>query len=536
MKFPIMFLALLSICFSQFKLSGKLTGHDGKPIPNAVIHVKYGTISEDYLLTKPGTDGKYEFSIDKTGFYKVIFAGINHNSTELSLLITKPGTDNVDISLSSYKYNDIIESPRIIGEFNNFNLSAGKQMEKQPDGSFVYETNWDKSEFKYQIVGLEKEGRSINGTMSDDYEYDKDGDWRSIIKVNSGKVKVILDPAKFIKFNSEKKVIFADPNSFSAIINKIMDLEAANNDEAQAVYSKHQESGSDEVFSFRPENFNRELLSIYDNSSDEIKDVIRILYLNISPKTPGYRPGITDNLLQQIPMTSTLWQIKHYYLIPLIHKLPVDQKLIKMEELFNFYTHKTLKADVLVQLYYMHQYLKNEAELERIYKLFENEYAETSVGKFFLQKENKNSKIRVGMEIPDFEVSSLDDQNIKFSKNQMLGKIYLIDFWATWCGPCLGEMDHLHTVYEKYKNKGFEILSFSYDRKADEVTKFRSKKYKMPWMHSFLQGGFEHPVGKAFEVMGIPKPILVDKTGKILALEGELRGENLDKTLAKYFE
>jgi hypothetical protein len=95
-------------------------------------------------------------------------------------------------------------------------------------------------------------------------------------------------------------------------------------------------------------------------------------------------------------------------------------------------------------------------------------------------------------------------------------------------------MEHLHKAYEKFKSKNFEILSFSFDAKPEDVVKFRKDKWKMPWHHVFLEKGFEHPVAKEFEVIGIPKPILVDgNTGKILAIEGELRGQNLEKTLSK---
>jgi len=56
----------------------------------------------------------------------------------------------------------------------------------------------------------------------------------------------------------------------------------------------------------------------------------------------------------------------------------------------------------------------------------------------------------------------------------------------------------------------------------------------MPWLHAFVEKGFESDLAKRFEVMGIPKPILVDENGNILALETDLRGENLEKTLEKF--
>ena len=117
----------------------------------------------------------------------------------------------------------------------------------------------------------------------------------------------------------------------------------------------------------------------------------------------------------------------------------------------------------------------------------------------------------------------------------MKGQVYLIDFWAVWCGPCIAEMPNLHKVYEKYKDEGFTILSLSFDGSPDEVTEYREGEWKMPWLHAFVKGGFQADVAKSFQVLGIPKPILIGKDGAILATERDLRGEKLDKTLANLF-
>ena len=80
-----------------------------------------------------------------------------------------------------------------------------------------------------------------------------------------------------------------------------------------------------------------------------------------------------------------------------------------------------------------------------------------------------------------------------------------------------------------------EILSLSFDQKPEDVKKFREEKWKMPWKHAFIEGNFQSDLAKLFEVNGIPKPILVDETGKIIAIEGKLRGETLEQTLGKVF-
>ena len=116
----------------------------------------------------------------------------------------------------------------------------------------------------------------------------------------------------------------------------------------------------------------------------------------------------------------------------------------------------------------------------------------------------------------------------------MLGKYYLIDFWAVWCGPCRAEMPNLHEAYNEFKSDNFTILSLSFDPRAEAVDKYRKETWAMPWLHSFIEGGFNNDLSKRFEVLGIPKPLLVNPQGIIVATETELRGENLKKTLSKY--
>ena len=132
-------------------------------------------------------------------------------------------------------------------------------------------------------------------------------------------------------------------------------------------------------------------------------------------------------------------------------------------------------------------------------------------------------------------VVTLTDDNFEIEVNSS-EKPVLVDYWATWCGPCVGEMDNLHKVYNKFHPKGFEILSFSLDQNVETVNKFRKDKWAMPWKNAFIGDTKGKIIAKNFEVIGIPKPILVSADGKILALSGSLRGEGLEKTLSRYFK
>ena len=139
-------------------------------------------------------------------------------------------------------------------------------------------------------------------------------------------------------------------------------------------------------------------------------------------------------------------------------------------------------------------------------------------------------KILKGKIFPEISIPSLTDSTKKITSETIKGKYTLIDFWATWCKPCLEEMPNLHKTYEKYKAKGFEILSVSLDNSREAPAKFLEDLWKMPWLKGFI--GLDKKQLVYFEISGIPKIILLDQNGKIIATDYELRGKKLQKTIS----
>jgi thiol-disulfide isomerase/thioredoxin len=111
------------------------------------------------------------------------------------------------------------------------------------------------------------------------------------------------------------------------------------------------------------------------------------------------------------------------------------------------------------------------------------------------------------------------------------GKVVLIDFWATWCGPCVGELPNVKRNYELYKDKGFDVVGISLDNERADLEKFL-KEQKVPWACLFEEGaGWNNTNANYYGIMAIPAVILVDKEGKVVHLEA--RGETLGAELAR---
>lgn len=133
-----------------------------------------------------------------------------------------------------------------------------------------------------------------------------------------------------------------------------------------------------------------------------------------------------------------------------------------------------------------------------------------------------NSKIRV-RGLPEFSTADLDGKT--WTPESMKGQVVLVDFWATWCGPCIAEMPNLKEIYAAHRDKGFEILGVSADELEEAEFKEWLVKEEVPWPQSFTGEGWKSEMLELFEIKGIPTAILVDKNGEIVGVD--LRGEEL---------
>lgn len=131
-------------------------------------------------------------------------------------------------------------------------------------------------------------------------------------------------------------------------------------------------------------------------------------------------------------------------------------------------------------------------------------------------------------------VTPADAPTVKRAVAALRGHVVLVNFWATWCGPCVGEMPNVIADYKKYHAQGFDVVGISLDQDRGALTSFIAQNH-MPWRQVFDGKGWNSAVPHQYGVMSIPFGLLIGRDGTIQAVEvrGPALGEAIKAALAK---
>jgi thiol-disulfide isomerase/thioredoxin len=529
-------------------ISGRVIGEDGKPPVLAHVHL-LGTgdrVAAAVTSVKVGDDGTFTIAIPHDRYYDLIVTAVNHQPVRIPLALDDvPNLAGVEIHLAPYAYLDSITEPKIVGDWNDFIAYKAEPMVPEDDGTFVYERKVDADTLAYQLVGVVKGGRSINGTDSDYFVYDGGGDYISVVSVPDRTARVVFDPqkARMVKAEGLPRVDFGPKGRQLAEMFEISARLDAESDKMMAAFQRYaREHGTYEGFEYDLSNIKAYLLG--KMSEDHGSPVSRYAAVKFaSMGEMGLESPLTEDdaraISEVLPVADRMWTAAPMGL------LYVYGQAARREEMPGLFGKEI--ADVVdrgprtVMLLEIGMAAKETGDTTRVRAIYEDltqNYADVDLP--YVQFRIKNEldpdlAISIGKSLPDFEIALMDEPRV-VSKTTFLGRYYMLDFWATWCGPCIGEMGNLHKAYERFGGPDFEILSISFDENPEDVRQFRASKWKMPWLHAYLADNFQSEMAKTFEISGIPRPILVGPDGVILATGMALRGDRLEETLARFVE
>ena len=133
-----------------------------------------------------------------------------------------------------------------------------------------------------------------------------------------------------------------------------------------------------------------------------------------------------------------------------------------------------------------------------------------------------------GATFPDFAEKDLNGTPISVAGFK--GKVVLVDFWATWCGPCRGELPNVIATYKKHHANGFEIIGVSLDSERDKLEAFLKNQEGMTWPQFYDGQGWQNKLAVKYGVESIPFAVLIGPDGKIIGKD--LRGDDLESAVA----
>lgn len=264
-------------------------------------------------------------------------------------------------------------------------------------------------------------------------------------------------------------------------------------------------------------------------SSPFIKDIANMLKMDVTNNTKNSyltKADFTDN---RFARGEFLTRKINTYFLQLAQLSPQNYQM-EMNNLLSYTTKNTLSREVVYETIVATSVNFNMETSKQYAKNYLGEFPTSKYAKEWVSQ----FPVDVGDQFKEIELLGPDRTTV-YKLSDLKGKVILLDFWASWCGPCIAEMPNVVNAYEKYHDQGFEVYSVSLDGNANSW-KGAIKRFNMKWpYHVSSLKKWQCPSAAGYGVRGIPFTMLIDKDGKIIAkgLRGPVLHQKLDEIFSK---
>lgn len=555
---------------AQTRVHGSLLGADGQPMPKAHVIVQDGPV-DTTIVAAADERGRFSLPLPEMGGYGVYFTGVHHKTLEMPLLVTSRGPIEMNVRLGTYDYENAIDSVWVTTTSNGYKKKGGTLMKKDGE-AFSATLSMDADTLAYQIIGVRKSRSSrsiytVSGTNADWHMFNDSGpfwdsqsDYVSVLEGREESPKDVEFRLGALPSPGQEPSVQSADSTVEEIASIYRETEAM----AQRIGKKartyrplYKQASTDEERNALQDSIQQIMRQFTDSLTAPVRQRIEqedtpllrqwlmLRYFDeLDP--PDADSMLARRVLREVSPTSPLWSYEAWSRVGASNLIAKLAWKANAPELASSYMEKGIEnhPDADVRRHFLYRAIRmadntgDEKRKMRYYGQMMSEFEGTYHAKQIEREYAPNKDIQAGKPIPDYSLTSMTDSSVTYTDEKMKGSVYLVNTWATWCGPCIAKMDDLHNVYEKYRDEGFDILSISLDEKRADVKQFRNKRWPMPWKHHFagFSGEGRKQIEHKFEVVGIPHPILVDENGQIIAADEALRGENLGQTLERVFE
>lgn len=532
-------------------ITGTLLGADGTPMKAAIVHLYRPNAPDRPARTPVSANGRYAIATPDTGAFEIKFTGVEHYAKTVPLILSAGERVVLDVRLRHFTYKTALDSVTAVGDFTNFKTDSARPLVRQADGRYKLDVETSADTVAYQLFHIEaRHDIGSTGTQAaTGYSYRYGQGYYLTIPAHEGKATITLDPAALGPASGDERVVFPGTSSRAARVGRMMtEWNAHWNaffDSSAAAHERHDSLHYD----WAP--IIGALRVTLRRARDPLTRQVALFELSMAASFGGIRDtSVARRFLAEVPPDSPIYSsdpnalnaMGSSYRILYGSKdnprAPLDtavsrRMLSHYERIANAQSDSSVQIIALMNAVYAARELHDDVRMDADYQRLVTNYGDDPTVRYAKSIFASNRVLQVGAQIPDFSFAALDDSSAHYTRQSLLGKVYLLEFWATACGPCVIDMKYLHAAHDSLAPLGLEMLSVSIDSRAEDARKFRLGEWKMPWLNAFAPRGWDNPEVKKMEILSIPRAALIGKDGRILAVDEQLRGDSLIPTIRR---
>jgi thiol-disulfide isomerase/thioredoxin len=540
-------------------ITGRLLAHDGSALRRAEVSIGRAGFLEPTARHALDADGRFRVSLP-AGVYDISIAAVDHRAVSRRVLVTDEL--RVEGRMGTYARTDpgpalTIRAEYLDGEGKVVGPgpSAASRVSKDVYRLALPERPPHATRLRYQLVA--PTGRTSNGPLADDYESDGGGDFWSLVDV-SAKDALELDLGALPPAGQPPQLLWSGEGANATAV---VDVQERWYEAIREVLDRApREDGMPSM----TEGLLAEMTALAAKAREEVDAVtdptlhalLRVTHLSVftlflrtaeDAKAVEAEIGwLVDHVSPTDPHLGLLVNLDN--VMHVAHAGGSDAFIARthawLEQQAREHPEPGVAIGALGLLVQVALRRGDHARVKQLYALVLDARFEGAVDRMLIeQRYDPNRVLQPGKPFPAFDFAGLRDSEPRVTSTERAGTLYLLEFWATWCGPCVAEMPKLHAAYaaingaKPAKGRGdaglrrlrgakhpkVEFVFLSLDATPAEVEAFRRERWSMPWIHGFVGLSSEQEVKQRYGFSAVPTMVLVDESGTILEVDGGLR-------------